>query len=62
LANPFFFKLKSPEDAIGGFGTFRRAEVLPLWLAWDSFGDGNGTPDESLLLARVRANRPSADP
>jgi putative restriction endonuclease len=54
---PFFFKLKSPESAIGGFGIFSRAEVLPLWLAWESFGAGNGTPDERTLTARIAANR-----
>jgi hypothetical protein len=25
---PFFFKLKAPHNAIGGFGIFTRAEVL----------------------------------
>lgn len=61
IGEPFFFKLKAPENAIGGFGIFLRAEVIPLWLAWDSFGQGNGTPDQSALLQRIRANRSNSD-
>lgn len=52
---PFFFKLKRPYNAIGGFGLFARAERLPLWLAWDVFGQANGTTDEHEL--RLRLNR-----
>ena len=47
---PFFFKLKRPHDAIGGFGLFARAERLPVWQAWDVFGQANGTRDEHELL------------
>lgn len=50
---PFFFKLKRPHNAIGGFGLFARAERLPLWLAWDVFGHANGTPDEHELTLRL---------
>jgi putative restriction endonuclease len=46
----FFFKLKSPHDAIGGFGLFTRGAVLPAWEAWDVFGPANGTSDISELL------------
>lgn len=42
---PFFFKLKSPHNAIGGFGFFAHHTVLPAWLAWETFGTGNGAPD-----------------
>lgn len=34
----FFFKLKAPRNAIGGFGMFTRGAVLPVWEAWDVFG------------------------
>ena len=50
---PFFFKLKRPHDAIGGFGLFARAERLPVWRAWDVFGQANGTRDEHELLLRL---------
>ena len=50
---PFFFKLKRPHNAIGGFGLFARAERLPVWQAWDAFGQANGTRDEHELLLRL---------
>jgi putative restriction endonuclease len=49
---PFFFKLKAPNNAIGGFGLFARFARLPVWRAWDVFGQANGTSDEYELLAR----------
>jgi putative restriction endonuclease len=51
---PFFFKLKAPYNAIGGFGLFARFAALPVWHAWDVFGQANGTRDEHELLARLR--------
>lgn len=54
---PFFFKLKAPRNVIGGYGFFVRTDVLPLWLAWETFGVANGVPDQPALLARVNANR-----
>jgi putative restriction endonuclease len=51
--SPFFFKLKRPHNAIGGFGLFARAERLPVWQAWDVFGQANGTRDEHELLLRL---------
>ena len=35
---PFFFKLKSPHKAIGGFGIFARYEPATVRLAWEAFG------------------------
>jgi putative restriction endonuclease len=57
---PFFFKLKAPYDAIGGFGLFARFAALPVWRAWDVFGQANGTTDEYDLLWRLQ--RLSAQP
>ena len=51
---PFFFKLKAPYNAVGGFGLFARFARLPVWRAWDIFGQANGTSDEYELLARLR--------
>jgi putative restriction endonuclease len=39
---PFFFKLKAPRNAIGGFGYAASFSRLPDWLAWECFGEGNG--------------------
>lgn len=49
----FFFKLKAPHNAIGGFGLFARFARLPVWQAWDVFGTANGTPDQHNLLDRL---------
>ena len=40
--SPFFFKLKSPLNAIGGFGLVAKFSRLPDWLAWECFGEANG--------------------
>ncbi len=40
---PFFFRLGARHKAIAGFGFFVRYERVPLRLAWESFGDLNGT-------------------
>ena len=52
--DPFFFKLKAPYNAIGGFGLFARFVVLPVWHAWDVFAQANGTRDEWELLERLQ--------
>ena len=49
----FFFKLKAPHNAVGGFGLFTRAAVLPIWEAWDVFGLANGVADRDSLLKRL---------
>jgi putative restriction endonuclease len=50
---PWFFKLKAPHHAIGGFGRFARFARLPVWRAWDLFGPANGTADEFELIRRL---------
>ncbi len=59
--DPFFFELKSPTNAVGGFGFFERFERLPLSVAWDAFGEDNGAPDLPAFDAQVRGYR-TADP
>lgn len=54
---PFFFRLKMPHNAVAGFGYFARHEIVPAWLAWDSFGPLNGAPDLATLLRRVEKYR-----
>lgn len=54
---PFFFKLKAPANAIGGFGIFSRAERLPVWLAWESLEEANGSAAEAALLRLLNKHR-----
>jgi putative restriction endonuclease len=50
---PIFFKLKAGHDAIAGFGTFVRHDILPAWLAWESFERGNGAPTFEEMCQRI---------
>jgi len=52
VGTPFLFKLKSPHNAIAGFGYFAGFTILPDWLAWETFGEANGV--ESLVALRAR--------
>lgn len=45
--------MKAPHNAVGGFGLFTRAAVLPIWEAWDVFGLANGVADRDSLLLRL---------
>jgi putative restriction endonuclease len=60
LGMPFFFKLKAPHNAICGYGSFVRFSVLPDWLAWDSFGRGNGVASLDELRQRLGRIRQGA--
>lgn len=51
---PFFFKLKAPHRAIGGFGRFATFEQMTLRTAWDVFGEANGVADAVTLQLRTR--------
>jgi len=59
--SPFFFRLKAPRNAIGGFGLVQRFDKLPEWLAWECFEQGNGAPTFELMQARLRALRKKTD-
>ena len=50
---PFFFKLKSPYKAIGGFGIFARYEPATVRLAWEAFGEKNGAVTFDEMAKRV---------
>src|SRR5665647_2609956 len=54
---PFFFRLGAPHKAIAGYGFFARCERVPVWLAWESFGDLNGTDTFAEMTARIEAIR-----
>jgi putative restriction endonuclease len=50
---PFFFKLKAPHNSIGGFGIFARYEAATVRLAWEAFGEKNGTTSFEAMATRV---------
>lgn len=55
--SPFLFKLKSPYNAICGYGLFARYSALPYWLAWEAFGAGNGRPSLQTMVSRIETIR-----
>jgi len=54
---PVFFRLKVPHNAIAGYGFFAHFTLLSLGLAWATFGDKNGDPNELHFLERIGAYR-----
>ncbi len=59
---PLLFKLKSPHNAIGGFGLFARYEQATARLAWDAFGERNGATTFDEMCRRIehyRAGQPN---
>lgn len=53
----FLFKLHSPNDYIVGGGIFAHATLLPISLAWESFGVSNGARNLSEMRTRVAKYR-----
>lgn len=64
VGSPFLFKLHSPINKIVGGGFFIRAEQLPLSLAWDAFGNKNGSSNLNELRNKINSLRtnPETDP
>jgi putative restriction endonuclease len=57
----FLFRLKSPRNAIGGYGVFSHASNIPISLAWEAFGIKNGASTLQEMRERVgRYRRVSA--
>ena len=54
---PFLFKLKSPENVIGGGAFVSFVERMPIRDAWEFFGRENGAPTLEDLRLRIQANR-----
>ncbi|MDX2191867.1 MAG: HNH endonuclease [Gemmatimonadales bacterium] len=50
---PFLFKLKRPYHHVAGGGYLVKYESLPLPLAWDAFGEGNGAAGYAELAAMI---------
>lgn len=57
LGEPVFFKLRSPHNAIAGYGFFAHWSLLSLTTAWDAFGDKNGFVDRLQFLEAMAAMR-----
>lgn len=55
--SPFIFKLRSPYNAICGFGYFARYSRLPDWLAWETFGEANGCISLQEMRSRIESIR-----
>ena len=55
--SPFLFKLHSPHNAVCGFGFFASYSALPIWLAWEVFGQGNGCSSLSEMEQRLATIR-----
>lgn len=53
----FLFKLHSPRDVIVGGGIFMHFSLLPINLAWETFGIGNGAPNLIEMRRRVEKYR-----
>jgi len=64
---PFLFKLHAPRNYIVGGGFFTKFLPLPISLAWDTFGEGNGARSLEEVRRRIAKYRresigPNDDP
>lgn len=55
----FLFKLHSPNNYIVGGGFFATSSLLPVSLAWDTFGVMNGVPSLEVMHQRISSLRQS---
>lgn len=53
----FLFRLRNPFNAIAGGGYFLRHSILPLSLAWQAFGEKNGSRNIEVLQQMITALR-----
>ncbi len=53
----FLFKLHAPRNAIAGVGVFTHANLLPVSMAWDAFGEGNGARSLSQMKEQIAKYR-----
>jgi len=54
------FRLKSPRNKIGGFGVLSSSSILPLQMAWETFGRANGAPSYEKLRSAIATYHPDA--
>jgi len=55
--SPFLFKLRAPRNAICGFAYFAQYSRLPDWLAWETYGVGNGCSSFAEMRSRIGSIR-----
>lgn len=55
---PFLFKLKMPFNHIAGGGYFVTFSVLPLSMAWETFGNKNGAASQAVFEKMIRPLTP----
>jgi putative restriction endonuclease len=55
----FLFKLHSPQNFIVGGGFFTHASILPVSLAWEAFGEKNGTGTFGEMRSKILKYRGS---
>src|SRR6267154_2062250 len=55
----FAFRLKSPRNKIGGFGVLSGSSVLPLQMAWETFGRSNGVASYEAMRTAIARYRPN---
>jgi putative restriction endonuclease len=53
MGEPLLFKLHAPRNYIVGGGFFTKFLTLPLSLAWDAFGEGNGARSLDEVKQRI---------
>jgi putative restriction endonuclease len=53
----FVFRLKSPRDCIGGFGVLSNSTILPIQMAWDTFGTSNGVSSLQDFVTKIQRYR-----
>jgi putative restriction endonuclease len=53
----FLFKLHAPDNFIAGGGFFTYSTLLPVSLAWEAFGIGNGATSLPQMRARIEKYR-----
>ena len=54
---PLLFKLRSPDNAVVGGGFFKRYSEFPISVAWQEFGEKNGTSSLAELQQRIAQHR-----
>jgi len=57
----FLFKLHSPRNFIVGGGVFAHADILPVSIAWEAFGFGNGAVTLAEMRRRIAFYRKEPD-
>jgi len=50
---PLFFRLKSPTNAVAGFGYLAVAMSMSVAMAWEFFGEKNGDPSRARFEMRI---------